>query len=349
MATDILQLFYLENKFLQATAIFIVFFIIAKLIVFISQKVILKITKKTKTKVDDLIVEKTNRKISLILLLIGVKFAILPLSLAETIIQIIQSTVSTFMVIVMTLIVINVLDIVIEHWGKKFAQKTSSKVDDQVIILTHRFSRALFFLLSFLFILQIWDIKIAALLASLGIAGLAIAFALQNSLGNIFGGISLILDKSIRVGDRIELESGETGIVQDVGLRSTKIKTWGNQIIVVPNGKLSSSIIKNYIRRDKKTRVVVSFGVAYGTKLEKVEKVILLELKKIKDSLKDPEPSLYFKGMSDFSLDFDAKFWVDSVNKSFMAKQDANVRIYNALNKAKINIPFPTQTVYVKK
>ncbi len=350
MAIDIWQIFNLENQFISSILILVAFFIIAKIVVIISERVILRLTKKTKTNVDDLIVKKSNRKISLILVLIGIKLALIPLGLTETINQIANKIIGSAIIIVIALIVITIFDILIEFWGKSFAKKTKSKLDDQLILLFHRFSKIIFFLLTFLFILQTWNIQIGTLLASLGIVGLAVAFALQSSLGNIFGGISLIMDKSIRVGDRIKLESGESGIVDDVGLRSTKIKTWDNQIIVVPNGKLADSKIINYLHRgEKRVRVVVEFGVVYGSNLDKVKKTIIPELKKIKECLKYPAPEAYFKEMSDFSLNFQAKFWVSDVSKAHMAKQEANINIYNALNKARINIPFPTQTIYVKK
>jgi len=335
------------NKYLIAVVILIGFFIIAKLLVFISQQFILRFASKTKTKVDDLIIHRINGKISFILMLLGVNLAIVSLKLAESITSILYNIIYTIIIIVITLIAINIFDILIQEWGKKFAAKTQSKTDDQIVKLFHRFSSAIFFGLALLFILRTWGIEIGALLASLGIAGLAVAFALQTTLGNIFGGISLILDQSIRVGDRIELDSGESGIVQDVGLRSTIIKTWENKMIVIPNGKLADSKIVNHIKKDTRTRVTVPFGVAYGTKIEKVRKVIIPELKKIKNCLEDPAPAAQFLAMSDFSLDFAAKFWVDHVDHAFAAKLEAVENIYNALNKAKINIPFPTRTVYM--
>ena len=343
------QLFHLNNPILRAVAILLGFFILSKLLVFVSQKYLLRITKKTKTKAHNRLIQRTNGKISLILLLIGINLAWLPLKLTESVTNILHNILYSFVITIITFIAIDVLDILIQEWDKAFVSKTNSKTDGQIVRLFHRFSSVFFFGLALVFILQTWGVEISALLASFGIAGLAVAFALQTTLGNVFGGIALILDRSIMVGDRIELDSGESGIVEDVGLRSTIIKTWGNKRIVIPNGKLAESNIINHIKKEPRTRVTVPFVVAYGSNIENVREVIIPELAKIKNCLEDPAPAVQFLAMSDFSLDFVAKFWVDHVNNAYAAKLDAVENVYNALNKAKINIPFPTRTIYIKK
>ena len=339
----------MQNKYIHSLLILIFFYIISKLIVFISQKYILRLTAKTKTKVDDLIIEKTNKPISFILLLIGFRLALIPLEIKEKTSVIINDILSTLIIIIITYIIIAVFDILIEVWGKSFAVKTKSKIDDQLIRLIHRFSRIVFILLGLVFILQAWGIKIGPLLASLGIAGIAIAFALQNTLGNIFGGISLIIDKTIEVGDIVKLDSGESGKVYDVGIRSTKIKTWNNEIIIIPNGKLANSKIQNISQPDPAIRINIEFGVEYGSDPERVKKVVLDTVKKIKNVEKEPEPNIWFTEMGDFALKFKLMFWVDNLSKKWPTHQEAMTKIYNALKKARIRIPFPTRTIYMKK
>jgi len=198
-------------------------------------------------------------------------------------------------------------------------------------------------------VLGVWGVDIGPFLAGLGIAGLAISFALQESLGNIFGGISLIMDRVYKVGDRIQLDSGEVGTVVDVGLRSTRLRTFDNELIVIPNSKPANSKVKNYVQPDTSLRVVVNFGVEYGTKLEKVKKVLEPVLKKMKGISKSPAPVVEFIEMGDSSLNCIAKFWVPNYEHAYGKKLEATDLIYNELNKAKIGIPFPTTTVYVKK
>ena len=186
------------------------------------------------------------------------------------------------------------------------------------------------------------------LVASLGIAGIAVAFALQNTLGNIFGGISLILDKSVKVDDVIKLDQDTYGTVIDVGLRSTKILTWDGELVTIPNGKLADSRILNFYQPNPSVRVVIEFGVEYGSDTSKVNKVILDAISKIPVVLKDPAPKVMMMEMGDSALKFKALFWVENFDIKFDTKSLATEEIYNALRKAGIGIPFPTRTIYLK-
>jgi len=339
----------MQYSYVKSLITFLVFVLVAKLIVFISEKYFRKITKKTKTKVDDLIIAKTTGPISIIILFVGIKLAIAPLSIEEPYLKYISIIIYTTIICTFFYMVIKVFDVLIDTWAKGFAEKTESRIDDTVIAIFHKFSKAVFFLLGLLFVLDVWGIKIGPLLASLGIAGIAIAFALQSTLGNIFGGISLILDKTYKVGDTIELDDGKIGKVHDIGMRSTKIKTFDNEIVTIPNGKLADSEVKNFGLPDPTFRVFVDFGVEYGSNVDKVKKLALDIVKTVNGYIDKPEPVVFFNAMGDSSLNFSVKFYIRNVKNKMEAKDEATTKLYKALNKAKIGIPFPTRTVYNKK
>lgn len=336
------------NKYVHSIVILVVFFVMSELLVFLSQKIFLSITKKTKTKIDDLIVAKTNRPVSFIILLVGLRLAIIPHPIRADILNLIEHVISTLIIAVITYIATIIFDILISNWGSKFASKTESKVDDEIVSLFQKFSRITVSFIGLIFILDIWGIKVGPLLASLGIAGIAVAFALQSTLGNIFGGISLIVDRSITVDDFIRLDDGTEGFVLDIGLRSTKIKTPDGDLVILPNGKLSDSRIYNYHKPLPTTRLRVEFGVKYGSDADKVRRIVLKELSDLKVILKNPAPQVIFNEMGDYALKFKALFWISSIEKKLGAREEAVTAIYNALNKNKIAIPFPTRTVYLK-
>ncbi|MBI2660306.1 mechanosensitive ion channel family protein [Candidatus Woesearchaeota archaeon] len=340
---------YTTNKYLHSIIILVAFFVMSEFVVLISQKVILRLTKKTKTEIDDLIVARTNKPLSLILLLIGFRLAVIPHRISGDILDLIEHGISSLIIVIVTYIAIVVVDIIISNWGRKFASRTESKVDDEIVALFQRFSRILLSFVGLIFILQVWGIQVGPLLASLGIAGLAVAFALQNTLGNIFGGVSLIIDRSITIDDFITLDDGTRGIVADIGLRSTKLKSPDGDLIIIPNGKLADSKIYNYHKPLPKTRVTAEFGVKYGSDVEKVKKMVLSEIKNVKDILQDPEPAVVFEEFGDFALKFKAFFWVASIEKKMASKEAALAAIYSVLNKNKIGIPFPTRTIYMSQ
>lgn len=336
------------NKYLHSLIILLSFFAFSWIFVFISQRVFLRLTKKTKTDVDDLIVSRTSKPISLILLLVGIRLAIIPHRISGSTLDLIEHAISSLIIATVTYIAIVVVGILIRNWGNKFASRTESKVDDQLVDIFQKFSNVTLGLIGLVFILDVWGIKVGPLLASLGIAGIAVAFALQNTLGNIFGGVSLIVDRSITVDDVIKLDDGTVGTVIDIGLRSTKIRSADGDLIIMPNGKLADSRIYNYHKPFLKTRVTLEFGVKYGTDIEKVRKLALDEIKKVKQVMNDPEPQVIFDEFGDFALKFKALFWVNSIEKKVESKETAATAIYNAMNKNKIIIPFPTRTVYME-
>jgi len=349
---DITQIysFLMQNTYLKALTIFALFFICSELVVIVSRKYFMSLAEKTKTNVDDLIVKKTNRPISFIIILIGLKIALNTVYEKEFLERIfVSEIINTLLIIILAYLVIKVFDLLIDGWGKAFAQRTKSSMDDQLLALFHKFSKIVFFILAVLFVIQVWGIKVGPLLAGLGIGGIAIAFAMQSSLANIFGGISMILDKNIKTGDVIQLDASTKGTILDIGLRSTKIKTWDNEVIIVPNGKLSESTIQNFLQPDPTARVTIDFGVVYGTGHKKVKKIVLDAIKKISEVLKEPESKVMFIEMGDFALKFRAYLWVESFDLRWSTREKATCAIYDALNKAKIGIPFPTQTIYVKK
>lgn len=325
--------FIQQNRYVYSLIILVVFYFLSQLVVIVSRNIILQITKRTKTQIDDMIVRKTSKPISFILLLIGIRLALLPLRITPNIQGIIEHIISSLIIIAITYSAIIIFDILINNWGKRIAERTKSSIDEQLMPLFHRFSRVFISVVGLLFVLPIWGIQIGPLLTSLGIAGIAIAFALQNTLGNIFGGMSIILDKSVRVGEVIKLDDETIGTVVDVGLRSTKIRALNNEIITIPNGKLADSRISNYLQPEP---VSVDFSAEYGSDISKVRSVVLETLANNKSILKKPEPSVILVEMADSRLKFKALFWVNSFEDRNSTKFNATEEIYNALRKAGI-------------
>ena len=252
------------------------------------------------------------------------------------------------MAIVFLYAILKGIDIIVETWAITFSKKTKSNLDDVLLPLLHKVTKVFFVLIGLMWVLKIWKINITPYLAGVGISGIVLGLALQDSLKNIFGGISLLLDRTYQVGDKIQLESGEVGTILDIGLRSTKLVTFDNEVIYIPNGYLANSRVLNYARPDPKVRTRVFFGVEYGTDVDKVRKIVMDVITNMDDVMADPAPNVQFLEMGDFALKFRANFWVDQWNLAYDKKLEATEKIYNALRKAKIGIPFPTQTVYLK-
>lgn len=336
---------YFKNPYVLSLLIFLASLIFAKIVLFAFNKYLEKFAHKTQSNIDDLIFTKTKIPLFWLIVVYGFGLALLNLGIDGMIIRIINS----LMACGFLLILMRILEVILEHWGESFAKKTTTNIDEVLLPIFKKSAKVVFVIIAILWILAIWGVDITPYLAGAGLAGLVLGLAVQDSLKNVFGGISLLLDKTIQVNDKIKLESGETGIVKDIGLRSTKIVTFDNRMLHVPNGYLANSRVQNYLQPDPKERVSIDFGVEYGTDPEKVRKVVFGVIDKMKDILDDPKSSVDFLEMADFALKFRVYFWVPDWNIAYNKKIEATDKIYQALNKAKIKIPFPTQTVYLKK
>ena len=342
---------YIVNSYLRAGAVFLIVFAVIRLLMFILTRVVPVFTRKTKTILDDVILKKVSGPLTLLALLAGVRFAIGEINIEESLNGTIEGIILTLMIVFGSILVYYVVDALVTIGYRDFGHKVRGKVNESLLQFFHSMLVIVVVVAAFLAILASWGIEIGPLLAGLGVAGIAIAFALQSTLSNVFGGISMLLDRSINVGDLVDLDDGTVGHIMKINLRSTKVQTLNNKLVIVPNGKLSESNIKNVALPSPETRVIVPFGVAYGSDIAKVKKLILGELRKVKGLLKDKnkKPVVRFVEMADSALNFKAFFYIDSFDGVPTAIDDANTRIYNALNKAGIGIPFPQMDVNLKK
>ncbi len=200
-----------------------------------------------------------------------------------------------------------------------------------------------------LIILQTFGISITPILTALGVGGLAVALALQDTLTNVFSGLHILLSKLIQSGDYIKLGTGEEGHVVDISWRNTTIQALGNNLIIVPNQKIASAIITNYDRPNKELSVSISLGVSYASDLDHVEQVTLTVAKEIMSelaaSVENFEPILRFHTFGDSSIIFNVilrgQEFIDQYNELIK-------RLHKRYNQEGIEIPFPVRTVYLK-
>ncbi len=340
---------YVSNQYVLAFLVLLISLFVLRGILAVFQKLALRLSSKTKTNIDDEIIGRSNHPLTWLSFLISIRLSLEELSLIFSIENTLTLLIYTGIVFNVFFIVYVVIDALFFSAVRKVSAKSKIKVDESLISLGKDMVKFSLIIISVLYILDLWGFEILPLLGALGIAGIAVALALQPTLGNIFSGISMVLDKSVKVGDWIVIDENTKGIVQKVGIRSTKIISFDNEIIIIPNTRLADSRIQNISLPEPKARVVVPFSTAYGSDIAKVKKIVVAEIKKVNFLMKDFEPLVRFTEMSNSSLNFKAYFYVDSYQNKFGAIDEANTRIYNALNKAGISIPFPQMDVHLKK
>jgi MscS family membrane protein len=231
----------------------------------------------------------------------------------------------------------------IRLYGRWFAEQTESEVDDRIIDLLLLAVRYVIWFVAFILILYNLKIDITPFLAGAGIAGLAFALAAQDILSNFFGGAIISLDKPFKPGDRIQIEN-YLGDVVSVGPRSTRIRTLDNQLVTIPNSKITSSIVINYAMPDVRSKVRIPVSVAYGTNVAHV-KEILLSIAREQAAvhpfiLLDPAPSVYFLEFGESSENFQLIVWTNDYSLSWETQDAVNTRIEERFREEGIEIPF---------
>jgi len=198
-------------------------------------------------------------------------------------------------------------------------------------------------------ILQSFGVSITPLLTALGIGGIAIALALQDTLSNLFAGFQIIASKKIRVGDYIKLDSGDEGHVTDITWRNTTIRSLPNNTVVLPNSRLANSIVTNYNIPEKEMSFLVQVGVSYGSDLEKVERatvdVAREIMKTVPGGVPGFEPFIRYHTFGDFSIGFTVIMRAKEFVDHYPLKHEFVKKLHARYIKEGIEIPFPIRTV----
>lgn len=207
--------------------------------------------------------------------------------------------------------------------------------------------------IGFLVILQSLGITITPILTALGVGGLAVALALQETLANLFAGLHILISRQVRPGDYIQLDSGEAGYVTDINWRNTTIRALPNNMIIVPNAKLASTIITNFNQPQQELSFLVEVGVGYESDLKQVEQVTIEVakelLKEVQGGVPTFEPFIRYHTFADSSINFTVILRAGEFADQYLLKHEFIKRLHERFRKEKIEIPFPIRTVHMKQ
>ncbi|MFW6450032.1 MAG: mechanosensitive ion channel family protein [Nanoarchaeota archaeon] len=337
-----------ENKLLNALSVFIAFLLLANTVLYMFKTYLTTIVRKGESPYLNLVVEKIEYPVSWVIILLGVIVSVNQLDMGE---KFILPTVKTAIVIVIMHALNVVIENIIEYWEQRLKNVSQARIDESLFVIAHNTSKIVIVIIAILFILVIWGLakELKGVFLSLSVIGVVLGIALRETFSNIISGLSLMLDHTFKANDIIQLDTGEMGTVKKIGLRATKIRTFDNEMLTIPNSMLANTKVFNYTQPDSSYRVTIELGVEYGTDPKKVEKVLLNTLID-KDYVVYPEcTEVRFEKMDDFSLNFKLIFFVRDFMESFKIKSQLTSQIYKELRKHKIGIPFPTRTIYNMK
>lgn len=334
------------NLYLQAGLIAVVFIILGKIADWILSRMLGRIAEKSDNPFDDECVRLIHRPIFLSFVFVGLAIATDHMELGGTPTFVTIAILKTFAIVIWYNTIRHLADLMVRILSRANDLKV---VRTGMLSLVHNTAKVVMVALAGYFLFLAWAIDVTAWIASAGILGLALSFAAKDTLSNLFAGISIIMDSPYKNGDFIILESGERGEVTNIGLRSTRILTRDDIEITVPNGLIGNGkIINEAGGPPAQHRIRSAIGVAYGSDVDEVIKVLEDVAKSNSEILKEPEPRVRFRAFGESSLDFELLGWINNPAFGGRIKHDLNCAIYKALNTHSIEIPFPQRDLHVK-
>ncbi len=333
-----------------AIAIVILSYVLAKAIKYFIANIAPHLVSKTRTSLDDHILKAINGPLQVFVMAVGIYVAFATINdLPGLVSDNMAAVIMIALIYIAAYLLFNLATALINWYKDEVASKTESELDDVLMPFLSKALGIIIFIIATLMVLAIFEIDITPLIATLGVGGIAVALAAQELLSNVFGAIAVLSDRPFKIGDRIQLSSGMVGDVLEIGLRSTRIKTLDDRLIVVPNSDISKSNIINYSLPDTKVRFEINVGIAYDSDIQKATRILLDIAGHTDGVLTDPEPKVYVRELGSFSINLLMHVWV----KDYKLSWDVPDHIYRETLKRfaaeNINIPYPVTSVILNR
>lgn len=324
--------------------IILIITIVAITFSFLILKIIVKIVAGRKKTYGEFIFKKISKPVFAIIFFIGLYTAIELLTYLDKYSFWIDGSFFVILILLIALLISRILTVLMLGWLKfrKGFERTPGLLNKTITVII--------FIIAIVVILGYFQLDITPMIAGVGLGALAIGFALQSTLANFFAGVHLLSDRPIDVGDYIEIDENTKGFVEDIGWRSTRIKTLTDNLLIIPNGKLAESNITNFSKPKQDMSVWIPCGVAYESDLKNVEKVSLEVAKHIQQTIdgavKDFEPVFRYKEFGDSNINFITILRVSEPMKRFVVRNEFIKALKERFDKEKIEISWPIRKIY---
>jgi MscS family membrane protein len=333
---------------LRALLVIVGFLILAALVDRLITGILSRTVARTQTDLDDRVLAILHRPIFSTVALLGLILAVSEFDLHPRLLLWTTSMVKTLLILIWMVFGLRfsrfILGAVKDRPGRfEFIQPTTEPLLRNAVAVV-------LFLAACYSILVAWDIEVTGLVASAGIVGLALSFAAQDTLANLFAGVAILADQPYKLGDYIILDSSERGEVTHIGLRSTRLLTRDDVEVSIPNSVMGGAKIVNEASGvPNRYRIRVGVGVAYGSDIDEVMDVLMKVGIGHPETRGTPEPRVRFRRFGESSLDFELLCWIEQPADRGRVVHELNCAVYRDFAKAGISIPFPQRDLYIKQ
>ncbi len=335
----------------MAALIIAVSVVLAKVVKYLVSYIAPKLVAHTKTTLDDEIIKAMNGPLQWVIVAIGTYLA---LQVIGEYIGFVDFYLDRLLVVVLLFVMAylanNLVKGLLNWYRNDISVRTETRLDDMLIPFLQKIISAVIIVLAIIMALDQLDIvEITPLITGMGIVGVAVALAAQQFLSDFFGALSIMLDRPYRVGDRVKIEGIDAGDVTEIGLRSTRIKTMDNRIIIVPNAKVSKSKIINRSMPDTQVCLTIRVGVSYDADVEKATRImeeIALSTEGVAES---PQPKVYVNELGNFAVKLVMFPYVDNYGRDWVVPDRIYRNIVKRFAAEGIEIPTPITNVLIKR
>lgn len=351
MQYPILSAMYFGNTLLQYLETLLIVLgtvIVAKVAYYIIKKYVQALTARTATNLDDLLLAELEKPFLFFILILGLNFSVTPLTLPAGVASFFFNLIKVLLTLNGAWVVSALIDVAFEEFLVPYAKKSKSKLDDQLVPILKTGATIVVFALTILTIISNFGYDITAVLGGLGIAGIAIGLAAQDSISNVIGSATIFTDRPFELEDVVKVD-GVVGKVEEIGIRSTRIRTLDGTLTTIPNATIAKGTIENYTKANRR-RVQIKLGVEYGTSSKKLDKAKELLMDIVTDTRGvDPDDcAVHFLEFADSTLQLQLTYHIIETSRLFDIQDEVNSRIKEEFEKANIEFAFPSRAIYVK-
>ena len=332
---------------ITAFLVFFLFLLLRSFFTLIIMGSLLKLAKLTATNYDEKIIVALRAPMSFAFIIVGMHLFFLLIFKETPFIKTVLNTLVLYTIFWSVTSIMNALRGIFHIGTSKFNKELSKEMGDFIL----KISKVIIAGVGFGAILQLWGINVTALFASLGLGGLAFALAAKDTASNLFGSFALLADKSIRIGEWVKV-GGVEGVVEDVGMRTTKIRSFGKSLITVPNQIVSNSPIENFSRRGVR-RIKLNIGLTYSTNSTQITNIIkeIKEMLNAHNGISKKETLLVnFNKFGDSALNIFVYTFTNTSNwnKYLETREEIHIGIMKIVEDNNSSFAFPSQSIYLE-
>jgi MscS family membrane protein len=336
-------------KYLFSVVYVFLAFYVSKFLDYLTRVWLRRWAQRTATKFDDLLLDLLNGPVKIISFVIFLRFGLEVFSWPALVQSVLSKGLAVVIAATITYTILKFVDMLMGFWHLRAAADSDKEFNEQLFPIVRKTLKLFVVIVATLVTLSNIGVNVTAAIASLSIGGLAIGLAAQDTLSNLFGAVSVFLDKPFHIGDRIQLDAVD-GMVESIGLRSTRVRNLDGHLITIPNKTMGNATIVNITRRPN-IKTVMDIGVTYDTSMEKLNRAIALLNEICKAHPKTADLIVSFNRFADCALNIRVIHWYDSTDyREYLGgMQELNLRIKERFDAEGISFAFPTRTLYVKQ